>query len=719
MGSDMPFKDIAMSIHEDEVHIERGVFSVAVGVTNEKYGCYATITQMAHIFGIPKNTLEARMKTLEGSVGLLKKMVTQKNTLDQLRRCGGVGEHARPSKLLMYSIADFMIALTGKIRKADAVEFKGLSIAACKGKLYRKVADQGHDPSGDSNDEGYLEQLAEVSNVYGSAGDLFSPVRGMPGCNSPIILNHRPPGRPFGRSTSIPVHRRQPVPSLPFTSIVPYQSPALATVPSTMLSPSVRTCTFPTELPTIQLHLSQMKERYGIPRSEIDPELASDIDSFKVWCKNPFQLDRVGTYARPVQTETWESCFDLIRGYMGYGSKYHTPPRATLPLSLKDAYSNPDIFVAFVSYIRARGVRKGFVSSHIKVAKKLNKFFVTKSTVVADTSHFVKMHEWLVTLDYQIMANMVEPKIQKAIPDCEHVHAWVDRLAEGAKQAILKDRPGPISYATAITTQAAIIAMFVTGRHTGAPCRLSSIKSVIHPSFVGKLGACLDPDCPYPAGTCSGNRFEVKLVPKKIVTTDNVSEATRSTNVIIQERRVRFVIPHHKNDRHNSQSGQDIEYDLPSQPNPLTKLMLVHIDEGQSTNQDYCAVERTPFLFLTNQGRPFTLTKSAFTAYWTQLMDRTAPANVIRFPPSLARKSFVEWYTLEYGEEPEMWDGAADIMGNSVRKWKEVYNVSNKKRRMQKTVDRFSERHSAADASWDDDLDLHHDNEVDEVDEVD
>ena len=60
-----------------------------------------------------------------------------------------------------------------------------------------------------------------------------------------------------------------------------------------------------------------------------------------------------------------------------------------------------------------------------------------------------------------------------------------------------------------------------------------------------------------------------------------------------------------------------------------------------------------------------------------------------------------------------MWDGAADIMGNSVRKWREVYNVSNKKRRMQKTVDRFSERHSAADASWDDDLDLHHDNEVD------
>jgi hypothetical protein len=715
MGSNMPFIDIEMSIHEDEVHLERGVFSVAVGVTNETYGCYVTITQMAHIFDIPKNTLEARMKSMSGNFGLLKKMITQKSTLDELRRCGGVGEHARPSKLLMYSIADFMIALVGKIRKEDAREFKRLSVAACKGKLYRKVLDQGDDQGGqdggDSNDEGYLEQLAEVSNAYGSAGDLFSPVRGIPGCNSPIILENRPPGRPSGRSISLPGHRSQ-VPSLPSTSIVLYQSPAPAMVPSTLLSPSARTYTFPTELPTIQLHLSQMKERYGIPRSEIDPELASDIESFKVWCRNPFQLDRIGTYARPVQTETWESCFDIIRGYMGYGSKYHTPPRATLPLSLKDAYSNPHIFVSFVSYIRARGVRKGFICTHIKVAKKVNKFFEAKSTVDADTSHFVKMHEWLVTLDYQIIANMVEPKIKRAIPDCEHLHAWVDRLAEGAKKEILQDRPGPISYTTAITTQAAIIAMFVTGRHTGAPCRLSSIKSVIHPSFVGTLGACLDPDCPYPAGTCSGNRFEIKMVSKKIVTTDNVSEATGSTNVI-QERRVRFVIPHHKNERHNSLSGQDIEYDLPSQPNPLTKLLLVHIDEGQSIIQDHCSVERTPFLFLTNQGRPFTLSKSTFTAYWKQLMDRTAPANVIRFPPSLARKSFVEWYTLEYGEEPDMWDGAADIMGNSVRKWREVYNVSNKKRRMQKAVDRFSERHSAADASWDDDLDLPHDNEVD------
>ena len=83
-------------------------------------------------------------------------------------------------------------------------------------------------------------------------------------------------------------------------------------------------------------------------------------------------------------------------------------------------------------------------------------------------------------------------------------------------------------------------------------------------------------------------------------------------------------------------------------------------------------------------------------------MDKTAPADIARFPPSLARKSFVEWYTLEYGDEPEMWDGAADIMGNSTRKWREVYNVSAKKRRMQTTVDRYAQRQSNVGGSWED-----------------
>jgi hypothetical protein len=50
------------------------------------------------------------------------------------------------------------------------------------------------------------------------------------------------------------------------------------------------------------------------------------------------------------------------------------------------------------------------------------------------------------------------------------------------------------------------------------------------------------------------------------------------------------------------------------------------------------------------------------------------------FPPSIARTVFVEDYTSEYGVEPDMWDGAAVIMGNSTVQWRASYNPSRKRR---------------------------------------
>lgn len=444
-------------------------------------------------------------------------------------------------------------------------------------------------------------------------------------------------------------------------------------------------------IPEVHLSIEQMKERYGIPKDQLEPGLADEVQAFKEWSRNPYQLDRSGPYAKPIQTETWESSFNVIRGYLGYVQLYHGEEKGFV-----DAYSDANIFVNFMAYLRARGVRKSFLNAHIKVAKKVNRYLDSNfSKSDEDATVYSAYHDWLVTLDSQISANMPDSAKQRYIPDCTLLHAWVDRLAEGAKQAVLADRPGRLSLTTATAVQAAVVAMFVTGRHTGAPCRLSSIKSVIHPEFIGKLGACLDPDCQHKS-TCAGNRFEVRTIQKTVVRPDG--EEDQAT-----ERRVRFVIPHHKNERHNSLAGQGIEYDLPSQPNPLTKLLLIHIDEGRSTLlSQRCADAHTPFLFLNFQGLPLGHGKSTFTTYWRHLMEKTAPSDIERFPPSLARKSFVEWYTLEYGDEPEMWDGAADIMGNSTRKWKEVYNVSCKKRRMQNTVDLFSQRHANIDGSWDD-----------------
>ena len=457
-----------MQVRRDEVWLSHGHFPVAVGVTDEEGGCYVALCQMASISNIPKNTLEARLKAQEHLGPLMKVMVTQKGTLDDLKSCGAFSAGTRPSKILMYSIVDFMMTIRNKIRQEDVDEWISLSLAASEGRKYR-VIDTPKVPSTLSCGVDKLDALALVccapaqsTSMFTEEGNAFSPVRGIRGLNSPIVLPMGRPGRPHASSS---LH-------LPSSSIIP-QSPRVA-LPVTS-SPLLSRTPFPTELPPINLSLAQTKERYGLPKAEVDPVLAEDVEYFRQWSQNPFQLDRMGSYTRPVQTETWEACFALIRGYIGYASKYHTPPRATHPTTLKEAYTNPYTFVAFVSYVKARGVRKGFINSHIKVAKKVTKYFEAKEEEEDAKRALSKLHDWLVALDQQIFANMSEPRYRKVIPDCVKLHTWVDRLAEGAKRAILADRPGNISLSTAFTVQATIVAMFVTGRHTGAPCRLSLI----------------------------------------------------------------------------------------------------------------------------------------------------------------------------------------------------------------------------------------------------
>ncbi len=68
-----------------------------------------------------------------------------------------------------------------------------------------------------------------------------------------------------------------------------------------------------------------------------------------------------------------------------------------------------------------------------------------------------------------------------------------------------------------------------------------------------------------------------------------------------------------------------------------------------------------------------------FRNFWKWAMEKSAP-NLKYFPPSLARTVFVEDYTSEYGVEPDMWDGAAVIMGNCTTQWKASYNPSRKRR---------------------------------------
>ena len=444
---------------------------------------------------------------------------------------------------------------------------------------------------------------------------------------------------------------------------------------------------FPTQLDSTVLHIADLDALYGLKKDQVLSELQAEIDYFRVWSMQPVQLDRPQEYVRAVQTVTFDGQADCLRGYFGFVFNYCG--RSLSEVSIR-AYEEPQTFVSFISFLKARGCRKGQLVKHISLAKKVNSYI---STALSENdqvgrAHHTKLQACFGTLETQISLHMRDVT-ERVIPDWTDIHSWVDRLGEGAKAVVRIDRPGPLSTLSAISVQAAIVAMLVTGRYTGAPCRLSTIKSVIHPSFVKKVGACRDADC-LDRKSCPGNHFVI-MQP----TGDGDGDSCK---------RVKFIIPHHKNDREQGMSGAPIEYMLPA-ASLLNKLLVLHIEEGHDRITSRTRMVE-PHLFVDSYGRGMDSAKGRFTSYWRTLMKHTvSPTDLPPFAPSLARRSFVEWYTAETGALPYLWDGTADIMGNSVGQFLKTYNSSFKKRRMQDTVDDFNMMMDRDAPVWNDGLD--------------
>ncbi len=231
-----------------------------------------------------------------------------------------------------------------------------------------------------------------------------------------------------------------------------------------------------------------------------------------------------------------------------------------------------------------------------------------------------------------------------------------------------------MTHPTAWIVERAILAAMVTGAYT-PPCRLHLLKTLLHPRYAGRVG-CQDKDCKV-GGNCKGNHME-------IVQLDAVEEVAGPSDAAAGDiwlyeyelRSVSIVVVHSKNDRRRSNAP--LEYTLPR--GPLSKLMLAHVEEGHKL----LTLEREDSmlrLFTTKQGKEFN--DVTFCQFWETLVKGSG---MKYFPPSMARTVFVEDYTSEYGVEPEMWDGAAVIMGNSTAQWRASYNPSRKGRVAQRAV---------------------------------
>jgi hypothetical protein len=234
-------------------------------------------------------------------------------------------------------------------------------------------------------------------------------------------------------------------------------------------------------------------------------------------------------------------------------------------------------------------------------------------------------------------------------------------------------RLGHMTHHTAWTVERAILAAMVTGAYT-PPCRLHLLKTILHPHYAGRVG-CQDKDCMAGAG-CKGNHMAlVTLGAAEEAAGPSGAPAPNPAGLWLfdyEKRAVSIVVVHSKNDRRRSNSP--LEYTLPR--GPLSKLVLAHVKEGHKL----LTLEREDSmlrLFVTKQGKEFN--DATFCQFWETLMSSTA-SGMKYFPPSLARTVFVEDYTSEYGVEPDMWDGAAVIMGNSTAQWSASYNPSRKRR---------------------------------------
>lgn len=82
-------------------------------------------------------------------------------------------------------------------------------------------------------------------------------------------------------------------------------------------------------------------------------------------------------------------------------------------------------------------------------------------------------------------------------------------------------------------------------------------------------------------------------------------------------------------------------------------MLFIHINSGH----DVLAGPFQPSLFVSRCGNPFN--DSTFVHFWDVHVLRRAPFPY--FPPSMARRMFVQEYTGTFGMDPSMWDGAATV----------------------------------------------------------
>ena len=128
---------------------------------------------------------------------------------------------------------------------------------------------------------------------------------------------------------------------------------------------------------------------------------------------------------------TLEGTKEATMCYLGYIHKFKLFPLQSLSLAL---FRQPSLIAAFISYVLARGVSRGWVARLISNCKKVCSFLHSQQPWAQQQD----MEAWLTRLDQQV-PTLIPKQPAQELPPAPKVWDWVDLLVKFSLQCYKED----------------------------------------------------------------------------------------------------------------------------------------------------------------------------------------------------------------------------------------------------------------------------------------
>jgi hypothetical protein len=419
--------------------------------------------------------------------------------------------------------------------------------------------------------------------------------------------------------------------------------------------------------------------RFGLKKDDVPAGLGQEIALLVETAQDKgVNLLRSGVFTTALADSTVDRLVKDVLKYMGYLQNIRRWGSAQLSLV---AFNSMTCFFDYIEFLVDRGVETTELKKQTKLAMSINEFMCNLLTLRgsgAATGEYKGAVEQLSKLQAElgsrdrrekgtkIREEVKLPTASQAMAFVERVmdkaldqsQEWLKTVEQEASAAAGAGGAGPSTQASVLPYQlsslvrdAAMLGMAVG--HVGLTVRIKAIRTVKDPKFSATV--CTDTTCT--SAACKGNIVDITF-PDELV--DDIDDSDTPE--------CRLLLPHHK----NSNRGIAMPT-VPITSSKLCKLLGTWTKHGRPRFEDM-AKEIQPgwkdpeTLFISAQGKSF----QGLTA-WYKSVHETHNAPYPYLPINTYRKVFVA-DRLENPDRPgPSNEGAAIIMGNSVRQWQASY----------------------------------------------